>query len=336
MSRLDEIVSRAQKTQNHLSYLLNVVKKLKSEHPEIFKRSSKIATAMCEFYTLTRTIPIDVISIYAKITSKTESIKSSFKRYAKCIRNDPPSSRDLAVALSRVCNSICEFKSNHRELSEHLKINVNSTNLMRQVIIPSFPRTPNAVESISVEVAIRRMKRSGAMLSLELFEKFNENEQITLIEHDSRLISYLPTEKIIKLLMRWPMAIQYIPPEFQTEDMCNLCIRETGWALQYCNKGLINGELERIAVQQTPDAIQWCNPLFAKYDELCEIAIQGDSHCIEFIEDPSPKLRLLALQRDWTCYELLTAPLNEEESMIVDEGKRRKEENKSNFIVIEL
>ena len=165
---------------------------------------------------------------------------------------------------------------------------------------------------------------------------FDQRRQIIEVSCSFNILRNLPADEIFPWLLRWPLALQFIPYDKQSAEMCHHIVSQTGWALPYCSKQFVTPALEEIAVRNTPYAIQWVNTVDQiHYERLCSLAVASDGWTIELIKNPSEALRLAALTQDWTCHIVIPFPLSAAEQNIVDMNQSVIKTNIIDLIVID-
>lgn len=170
--------------------------------------------------------------------------------------------------------------------------------------------------------------KTGRDVAYFPMEKFTLEERASLIRESptTTILARVATEEVIPWLSRWPLALEYVPHDKQTLAMCQQCVAQTGWALQYCSLSFVSDALEDVALRSTPYAIQWVRSTDReRYHALCRTAVASDAWTIEFMEQ-TPELRMLALFADWTCHNALSKPLSAAELSFIKEKQVRQEE----------
>jgi hypothetical protein len=82
-------------------------------------------------------------------------------------------------------------------------------------------------------------------------------------------------------------ALQYVPEELKTPELCKIAVSQDGWALFWVPKELRTPEMCKIAVGQNGKALPWV-PQELITPELCKIAVGQNGKALEYVP---PKLQ---------------------------------------------
>ena len=113
-------------------------------------------------------------------------------------------------------------------------------------------------------------------------DEMGDDFWIKMIHQNGCVIEYIKhqTLGLCKLAVQLEgLALQFIKPEFKTPEICELAVRECGYALRYVENQ--TDTICKLAVQQNGGALQY---VIKQTDEICRLAIQQNDYATQFVK----------------------------------------------------
>ncbi len=153
-----------------------------------------------------------------------------------------------------------------------------------------------------------------------VFPTLSEEEKYKLISTLSRLplvFKLLEGEELLKVKKEFENdvnmvenngeIIQYL--KYQTEELCEIAVQQSGWALYYVKIPQTERMCE-LAVQQNGWALKYVK--IPQTERMCELAVQQDGYALEFVKIPqTERMCELAVQRNGCALEFVKIPQTE-------------------------
>jgi hypothetical protein len=79
-------------------------------------------------------------------------------------------------------------------------------------------------------------------------------------------------------------ALEYVPEDLITEEMCRIAVTQNGWALEYVPRALRTEEICHIAVAERAVALEYV-PFARCTAEICKIAVTNDGLALEYVPE---------------------------------------------------
>ena len=79
-------------------------------------------------------------------------------------------------------------------------------------------------------------------------------------------------------------ALEFVPDEFMTEEICKVAVKRNGLALEFVPKDFLTEELCKIAVEDDGRALEFV-PEYFSTEEICKIAIKNDNNALKFVPE---------------------------------------------------
>lgn len=114
----------------------------------------------------------------------------------------------------------------------------------------------------------------------------------------TRLTFSPPSEDELKqLVSKDAWALEYVPEELITPELCKIAVSQNGWVLQHVPKELRTPELCKIAVSENARALDFV-PEDLRTPELCKIAVSQNGWVLRYVPPEilqrHPELREIA------------------------------------------
>lgn len=142
-----------------------------------------------------------------------------------------------------------------------------------------------------------------------------------------------------KVMKNWK-AIEFVPKEFITEEVCMIAVMQSGLALEYVPKELITEEMCMIAINNNENAIKFI-PKELQTREMCMLAVIRNKDLIKFVKEELVNIILKGIDKmneecgDITFSNQLTQNSNENNVEYIKEELNKKEnDNMKNFELV--
>lgn len=225
--------------------------------------------------------------------------------------------------LEEPCYRVCE-----------LAVKDSPPNLAK---VPKKHRTKELCE-LSVEVAFNNWKTSTTKrdtsrwkMALGSIPKPLRTPELCLkaVQLDGKNLRSVPDltdDLILKAIETTPMALKYVPEEFMNEDLIEKATRNNGRVLRFIPKKFQTPEVLKKTIRKSPFSIEWVeNPS----EEICLLAVNRDPESIRKISNPTEKVILTALEKD--ALLLLSCPHIQTNKRFREFGKKEFERSVSRF-----
>jgi len=110
------------------------------------------------------------------------------------------------------------------------------------------------------------------------------------------------------------LALEYVPHELRTEELCRIAVAQDGWALKYVPQKLRTDEMCRIAVKQDGRPLQYV-PEPLRTEEMYRLAVAQNGQALDYVPGAmrTKELYRLAITQDGSLLKCVPEDLRSEE-----------------------
>lgn len=105
----------------------------------------------------------------------------------------------------------------------------------------------------------------------------------SIFDHCPRFLLELETIGMVAIKQNGA-ALQHVPDEMKTEEMCMTAVQQTGGALKYVPKKMKNEKMCMTAVQQDGMALQFV-PNTLRTKDMCTAAVKQDGYSLKYVPE---------------------------------------------------